>query len=148
MRNVANIKERYNSLCIPLKRCERRKFVKKLEKIGKISSAARSRIFPVFSWIFLFFHTFLKLWIKKNTTFSFHENKNHITSEITVLPFLRAKLLYTVWNDTPCRYGPIIIDQVRTVLIKFYVVCEKALGLVLQRERLCDTVNVSWFERP
>ena len=59
LRNVANIKERYNSLFIPLKRCEKKKI---LEKIVKISSAAHSQIFHFFLefFFFLLFSHFFK----------------------------------------------------------------------------------------
>ena len=50
--NVANIKERYISLCIPLKKCEKIKFAKICKNLK-----------------FLVFSHFFKVWIKKNTIY-------------------------------------------------------------------------------
>ena len=58
LQNVANIKERYISLCIPLKKCGKKQ---KIAKKWKISSPAGSRIFQFFLEIFfLFFSHFFK----------------------------------------------------------------------------------------
>ena len=64
-RDVANIKERYISLCIPLKECEKNKIREKLQKSRALRALGFFH-FSIFSWIFSFFHTFLKVRVKKN----------------------------------------------------------------------------------
>ena len=54
LRNVANIKERHNSLCIPLKSVKKTKKFKK--KTEKSKSAQRSRFFQSFRNKNSFFH--------------------------------------------------------------------------------------------
>ena len=62
LQNVANIKERYISLCMYTfkKVWKKTKFHEKMKNL----EPCRLSDFSVFSW---FFHTFLEVWIKKNT---------------------------------------------------------------------------------
>ena len=68
--DVANIKERYISFWITLKECEKNKILDKLQKSWDLLTAPYGLLdFCILSRIFSFFHTFLKVWIKKNTIF-------------------------------------------------------------------------------
>ena len=133
LQNVANIKERYISLCIPLKMCGKNK---NSWKNGNISSAACSRIFPFFLEFLCFSHFFKGMnWILKIQFFFgiFYHCFGH-NNEISLEDHDFLNFVY--FPDRPAR----LPFAKAALLLVFF--CQKLMNV---KFHFCNRIDSAWF---